>query len=368
MRDVRAFYGPLNSYVVGAVLHVTGGNLYAERLLGLVYRLLIVVALLLLVRRRGVLAVLGATVVLVLIPPTYGLSGSARGAALAGTCVAILLASRGRPLAAGAVAGIAVAMRYDWVFPIALASIPWLVAWSWRERLRSLGAFLAVGALVYVPYLVTVGLGDALFSLRLLRTSQGGRRLPLPNVTDRTGILLELMVAALALLAIVGLRRRRTIEGRVFLSIALLGVGTLPYTLGRPDRTHILAAGLVPIVVSVAALLAALDDLRPYVRRAALIGAVLGCGVVLVLASVVTLFPPGRTRSPTAAAPSCSTTNATHARRRTPSASPTGSRRPGAGSSSARRISAAPITTTRTCTTCSLASGRPRSSSSSTPA
>jgi hypothetical protein len=292
MRDVRAFYGPLNSYVVGVLLHLTGGNLYAERLLGLAYRLAMVAAVLLLVRHRGTVAIVGATVVLVLIPPTYGLSGSARGGALATTSVAILLASRRRPLAAGAVAGIAVAMRYDWIVPIALASIPWLVAWSWRERLRSVGGFLAVVALVYVPYLATVGLGNALFSLRLLRTSQGARRLPLPSVTERTGVLLELVLAALVLLAVVGLRRRRTIEGRVFLSIALLGVGTLPYALDRPDRTHILAAGFVPVVVSVAALLAALDELRRHVRRPGLIGVAVGCAVVVVLASVATVFPP----------------------------------------------------------------------------
>src|SRR6266508_3015624 len=50
MRDLHSFYGPLNSYLIGLVFKVVGSNLYAERVVGLLYRLALAAALLALVR------------------------------------------------------------------------------------------------------------------------------------------------------------------------------------------------------------------------------------------------------------------------------------------------------------------------------
>src|SRR5579871_3674343 len=82
MRDVRSFYGPLNPYVVGGVMWLADWNLYAERLIGLVYRLVIAAALMLLVRHRGplVVALCGAT--LIVLPPTVSLTAAAALGAL----------------------------------------------------------------------------------------------------------------------------------------------------------------------------------------------------------------------------------------------------------------------------------------------
>ena len=292
MRDVRSFDGPLNSYVVGAVLKVAGGNLYGERLLGLTYRLVLAAALFVLVRHRGPFAVAGAAVLLVLLPPTYGLSASASRAALAATCVAIALASRERPFWAGTAAGVAVLMRFDWVLPVGLASIPWLLFWPWRMRLRTLAGFGAVVA-IYVPYLAVVGLENVRYSSRLLRVAQSARGLPIPSWPNGAGTLLDLSLLALAALVLVGLRLRRTTEGRIYLSVALLTIGLLPYVTSRADRTHILTGALAPIVLLAAVLPAALAELRPRLRPALLtmVGATVAGAVLLVLVSVVTLFP-----------------------------------------------------------------------------
>jgi hypothetical protein len=265
MRDLHSFYGPLNSYVIALVFKVAGPSLYAERTVGLVYRLVLAAALLALVRRRGAPGILFAGVAIVLLLTSQGVGAFASYAALASSAAAILAADTRRPLAAGALAGLAVLMRFDWILPVVLASLPFLVVWSWRARIRVLAGFFAVAA-IYVPYLAIVGQEKARLWLDQLRTGQSGRGLPVPHWPSYPGCVFDLMVFSVVVLAVLGLRRRRTAEGIVYLAASLLGAGLLPYVLVRADRTHIVVGAVVPIAVFAAAAPVAIEDLRALVR------------------------------------------------------------------------------------------------------
>lgn len=258
-RDLHSFYGPLSTYLVAGVFKVAGPSLYAERAVGLAYRLVLAAALLTLVRRRGSPAILATGALLAFLLPSQGIAAFATYGALACSCVAIALADARRPLGAGVAAGAALLMRFDWALPIALAAIPFIVAWPWRARRRML-AGVALGALAYVPYLAVVGPARTQLWLEQLRSGQSGRRLPLPPWSSSVGQLLALTLVAIVALGVIGLRRRRTDEGLIFLSAALLGAGLLPYALVRPDRAHVLVATLAPVALLGAALPAALEE------------------------------------------------------------------------------------------------------------
>jgi len=291
-RDLRTFYGPLNSYVVGAALWVSGGSFYAERLVGLAYQLTIAAALLLLVRPRGRMAVVAATGLLVVLPPE-SLSATAVRGASAASCVAVLAASRRRPFLAGAAAGFAVGLRYDWAVPLALAAIPWLVGRPRRERLRLLASSAGFTGLIYVPYLVLLGPTDIRYAWRLLHAAELGRRKGLPAVTTPTGSLFYLVVVAIGVLLVVGFARRATTDGKVFLSIALMSAGLIPYMAWTANRTHVLTGGVAPVVLCAAAAPALLEEVRGYPRRWLLLG---GCAALavapLAYQTVAAAIPP----------------------------------------------------------------------------
>jgi hypothetical protein len=299
MRDLHSFYGPLNSYVIGLAFKAFGPSLYVERVVGLLYRLALAGALLALARRRGAAGIASAGVAVVLLLTSQGVGAFASYAALTCSCFAILLADARRPLAAGALAGLAVLMRFDWVLPVALASLPFLTVWPWRARIRALAGCLAVAA-AYVPYLAIVGEEKARLWLDQLRTGQSGRGLPVPHWPSYPGCVFDLMVLSIVALAALGLRRRRTDEGIVFLAVSLLGAGLLPYVLVRADRTHIVVGAVAPIAVLAAATPVVVAELRVLLRpvpRLVLLPvltllALFGASMAAVLASSASLRAP----------------------------------------------------------------------------
>ena len=185
-------------------------------------------------------------------------------------------------------------MRYDWVLPIGLCALPWLAHWSWRTRLRAAIGFSAFAA-VYAPYIAVVGVGNVWVSAKLLRIAQSARTLPLPIPPTPAGWLFALMLVSIVLLVVLGLRRRHTNEGRIFLSVALLAVGLIPYALSRADLTHIRVGATAPIVLLVAALPALYKELRPFVR-AALAKAAVACIALAALVMFLGAMPqtPGK--------------------------------------------------------------------------
>jgi hypothetical protein len=223
-------------------------------------------ALLALVRRRGVAAIAVAGTLFALVVPGQGVSALAVFAALALTCVGIALADADRPVAAGAAIGVALLMRFDWGLTVTLAALPYLVVWPWRSRLRAVGT-AALVASPYVPYFAVVGIHRLRVMFEQLRVVERGRGLPVTHWPYFPGYVLDAMLVSIVLLALVGWRLRRTREGISFLSVALLGVGLVPYATSRADRAHILVAAIAPVVMLAAVVPAAIAELRaPFAR------------------------------------------------------------------------------------------------------
>ncbi|HEX5448879.1 MAG TPA: hypothetical protein VFW85_02335 [Gaiellaceae bacterium] len=270
MRDLHSFYGPLSTYLVAGVFRVVDPSLGAERAIGLTYRLVLAAVLLALVRRRGPGAIVAASLLLLWLLPSQGVAAYATYGALAIAYGAILLADNERPFAAGAAAGVALLMRFDFVLAIVLAAVPYLWAWSWPARRRLILGGVA-GAFAYVPYLAFVGPAKLHVFVVGVRTGQAGRHLPVSFAPHGRGFLLDAGLLAILVLAAIGIRRRRTAEGLLFLSVALASAGLLPYAFDRTDKQHILVAVIPPIVVLAAAVPAAVTSRR--VRTAAAVAA-----------------------------------------------------------------------------------------------
>jgi branched-subunit amino acid transport protein len=267
MRDFQTFYGPLNAALVALVFKVAGPSLIAERLVGFAYRLVLAGALFRLVHRRGVAAIGVCAAILGALLPGQGVVALASYGSLACACVALALADARRQLLAGVAAGLAVLMRFDWVLPVALAALPYLWVAGWRARRRAALGF-AIGAGAYLPYLVAVGPDKVRLMMEQLRATEPGRRLPLPQQWDAfPGYVLAAMLGAIVLLAVLGVRRRRSAEGLTFAAVALLGVGLVPSALARADGVHIVASAVAPVALLAAAVPAAWEDIRPLLGR-----------------------------------------------------------------------------------------------------
>jgi hypothetical protein len=205
-RDFSTFYGPGNPFIVAGAFAVFGENVTTERVVGLVYRLLIVLALFAIaLRLAGVLAgVLTALVAgtmlakeLVWAYATYGaIAFGALGLALA----TIGSASSGRRqhvlfLGAGLAGGAAVLIRPDFVLAVIAAVVPLLLYVSGRARIWYGAGFVALAGL-YLPHAVIVG-------------------------SDRLQ--------------------------RLIGDIRASGAGLLPWTLSRPDGFHIRPYAVIPL-------------------------------------------------------------------------------------------------------------------------
>lgn len=257
LRDLHSFYGPLGTFVVAFAFKVAGPSLYAERAVGLAYRLVLAGALLGLVRRRGTPAIVAATVLLLWLLPPQGVAAYATFGGLAFLTLAILLADHRRALAAGVAAGIALLIRFDWAIAVVLAGIPYFVAWPRRLRARLLAGGAATVAL-YVPYLAVAGRSKLGVFLEGVRQGQAGRHLPVSFTPHGRGLLLDLTFLAIAVLLVEGFRRRRDDEGLAMLAVAGGAIGLLPYAFDRADHQHIVVAAIAPVVMLAAAVPAAL--------------------------------------------------------------------------------------------------------------
>jgi hypothetical protein len=221
---------------------------------------------------------------------------------------ALLLFER-RPLAAGALAGLAAAWRIEFAAYLALGIV---VAYGVRGQgfVRGAGRFLGAGAavalLLYTPVVAAAGLGDSWDLLVRYPIEDFGEYQSLPFPFDYDGPLntdsiggflsdsaenllvfylpLALMLGLAGSLLALGLRFRRECWGRV--ASAVFAIGMAHYLVTRPDVFH-----TAPLAVMLAVLAAwAIADWRAPepradregspLRVAVLAGAVLSAGAL----------------------------------------------------------------------------------------
>ena len=311
--DFETPYGPGDLWVVAGLFSILGTSIGVERLVGLMYRLLLLWSIHRIARRWGWGVATGATVLAWAIIAPFGLMAySWVGAVAFGTASLALALDADRHsrfwTVAGALAGVALLFRVDLILALGLGLGPRLYK-AGRGSVRRFAAGLSVGAAGYVVHLLTAGpaavvqgmIVDPIFRLR------AGRRLPVPpNWTetaeyfsgqdpsqdyelipgfDRPAQLAALFWIMLLLAAsTIGLARRGR-NGRL-LAVALFAAGTLPQLLQRPSHNHLRFVGVLILPAAAIAIACLLK------RRA-----VSGAAPVLLLCCLAVVAPSDVGRS-----------------------------------------------------------------------
>jgi hypothetical protein len=269
-RHFETFYGPANPYLVALAFRLLGVSVFAERMVGMTFRLVLCAALLSLAWRFGVAGLLSSGLVLLILVPAgeiWAWPGSEAVAAIALT-VALLAAahareSRALALAAGVAAGATMLIRFDYAPAVLLAALPFLWRGGVSRKLFALGAAVTAG--LYVPLLAAAGPSRILQVAGDISRGTAGRKLPLPDLTAYPGNLLAASVGASIVLVVAG----TLLRSRVSLAVGLASLATLPHTLGRPDEVHILAGCVLSLVLLPAVLVALVRHLEARSRAVA---------------------------------------------------------------------------------------------------
>ena len=269
--DFEHLYGPADLWTLAAAFSIFGVSITVERIVGMLYRVLLVWAIYRIARRWGTgVATAAAGLAWLLIVP-FGLIAYSWIAALAFGVAALAVAldaneSSRRWLAAGVLAGVALLFRADFILALCLGVGP--LVWSaGRQQQKRFAMGLGAGAFGYIVHLATAGpvaviegmIIDPVFRLR------AGRRLPVPPSSDTADeffarlddfirgpdnlpglgrpaqITALFWVTVLAALLTVWLARR----DRRLLAFSLLAAGTIPQLLQRPTPNHIKFVGVL---------------------------------------------------------------------------------------------------------------------------
>ena len=265
-RDFESVYGPDNVLILSGAYSLFGANVFVERTVGLIYRLLILVAIFGIVRRWGgvIGAVCGLLAVMLLGTTEVWANTWFAGMALA-LCALWTMAnmnSRRRFFGAGFLAGAALLCRCDFAIALTAALLPLFVAMQWTRKKWFL-AGAAAGLLPLFYFAVKVGptqLVESLFLLPVIRIGPRGH-LPISNAAAEIVWLFCFYLAASAtnmVAALFALRGSNPERGRLFLGAAVLGLALVHYPLSRFDSGHVFNAAVVsfmllPLSVSVVA-------------------------------------------------------------------------------------------------------------------
>jgi hypothetical protein len=294
-RDFETFYGPANLYVLATAYGAFGTNIFVERAVGLLYRLLIVSAAFLLARQWGILVASGCMAVTGFLVVQTGLGAFAWIGGLACLLWSLWLThkaeSTGRALAGGAMAGCALLFRPDLIVAVGLSAFPLWLLLSRSARWKYV-AGAALAALPLAGLTLLVGwdqIYDNLVLFPVFRSSPG-RRLPVLSADLYLICLFVLHVIASLFNAAVGVKvvraQPREIGARLLLGGALLGLGLTHQVVQRLDLMHVLSAAIVSIGLLPLSVTALLSTRNPTpVRRWSAAVSITGVFAVLAFAA-----------------------------------------------------------------------------------
>jgi hypothetical protein len=256
-RDFETVYGPANWWLLSGVYAIFGTNIYVERTVGLLYRVVCLISIFVLTRRWGLtVAAAGMLLAGSLLINTEIVALSWWGAMACALSALALLAdgvTPGRCIGAGLLAGVAILFRVDVAPALCLAALPILWKLNWKRRLLLSGAagVTALTPLLVVAYLAGGGpvLND-LFLLPVLHSSPA-RNLPFSGVEFRLLLFFTVHLVAVALNVAAGIiAMRRSDDSRatpVLLATALFAAGITHQPYHRLDFIHLLFAAFLTI-------------------------------------------------------------------------------------------------------------------------
>lgn len=254
-RDFETIYGPGNLLVLSAAYSVFGTNIFVERAIGLLYRLLILLGIFGIAQRWGNVVAFGCTLLTAVMLGGTELFANTWLAALAFALSGLWLAaepkSRWRCFAAGAFAGTALLCRCDLGPALIAAFFPLFFIMERKARERFLiGAVLAFLPLVW--FAMAVGPAQLVHSLFLFPVFHlsSAAYLPISTAPADLRCVFYLYVVASVLNVCAGFVASRRFErekGRLLLGAALLGLGCIYYAVSRFDGGHVINAALISI-------------------------------------------------------------------------------------------------------------------------
>ena len=255
-RDFETFYGPANLWVLSGAYSLFSPNIFVERSVGLAYRILILLALFRIGQRWNSFLAAGCTLLGgVLLLPTLLPAHAWMGALTCGLWSILLLESTEtarRTFLAGALAGLSLLFRQDLGPALVLSAIPLLLPKSGTMRRHYLAGF-SFALLPLVCLTLAVGPREILNNLFLFPVvySNPGRHLPILSAERLVLSLFFLhLTAVITNVSIAGLavfRDRSDMRSRLFLSLALFGLGLTHQVVQRLDLLHVTFAAIISV-------------------------------------------------------------------------------------------------------------------------
>jgi hypothetical protein len=252
-RDFETFYGPGSSLLLSGVYAVSGPSIFAERAVGLVYRILILTAVFALADRWNTTLAVGCTAIAALLLISTGLAAfawiGAVACALWALWTVVKIDSSKRCFFGGLLAGLALLFRPDFGLAIVASGLPFFILMPPARRWTYLGG-AAAGLLPLVALTIIAGPHQIFNNLVLFPVvyCSPGRHLPMFSAPIYLIGLFFLQLAGAALtigIGIVAIRRnRRDPAGRLLLSLGLLAVGLMHQAAQRLDFGHVVSAAL----------------------------------------------------------------------------------------------------------------------------
>jgi len=277
-RDFENVYGPANWYFLSGIYALFGTNIYVERTVGLLYRVVCLISIFGLTRRWGLTAA-AACLLLAgsLLVNTEIVALSWWGAmACAISALAVLAAGTTpwRCVASGVLAGLAILFRVDVAPALGLAAVPilWKLNWSRRWLLSGAAAITATTPLLLLAGVAGMGLVlNDLFFLPVLHSSPA-RNLPFSGVEFRLLLFFAAHLIALAVNITAGIIAMRKSDGSpttpLPLAVALFAAAITHQPYHRLDFIHLLfvaflTVGFLPVSLLIFASAMRGEFLRP---------------------------------------------------------------------------------------------------------
>lgn len=255
-RDFESVYGPGNFGVLAAAYAIFGTDIFVERAVGLIYRLLILVAVFGIVQRwDGIIAGGCMFVTGVLLAGTDLWANTWMAGAAFALCSLWMIAnpdSGWRCFTGGILAGVSLLCRCDFGPALIVSSLPLFLSMKRNVKLE----FIAGGMLAMLPLVwLTIKVGPAkiienVFVVPVLRSGPVGYLQIFSANIEMQSLLGFQVLASIATIsaAIAELRDERTRRrGRLLLGTALLGLAFTYYATSRFDSGHLLNAAFLSI-------------------------------------------------------------------------------------------------------------------------
>jgi hypothetical protein len=254
-RDFYANYGPGEYYLIALLNLIAGPSLLSWRVLNVALDATVATLAFALLRQQANLAIALIATTAVAAAMSFPQIPHPNPPLLALAFAAVLLGDR-RPVASGALAGLALACRPDAGLAVLIAVALAALAGGGRPAALRAGATgLGVGLLLLVPFLIVAPGAFWDQTLGFDFGAQSLQRLPLPGLSPGPGgpshvlhhYYVYVLLAGAALWLLVALATRAPLRSWALAPLAVAGVA---YLVGRPDDFHLIPlAAVLPVML-----------------------------------------------------------------------------------------------------------------------